>query len=126
MRAHGNGLGRIDYRSPAHGEHPIDAVLLAKRHALAHKRYLGIGPHAPQFDALDAGIGKRRLHAVDEPAFNGTAAPVVQQHLAGTALGEHTPRLELGIASEYEMGRRYEFEIFHGFPSNTNVSGILP
>ena len=113
-RAVGDRLGRVDDAAAAHGEDPVDALLLAQRNALAHQADLGIGAHAAQLDMLDARRIQRRLHAVDEPAFDRAGAAEMQQHPLRAALGELGAHLLLGAAAEHEMGRRNEFEVLHG------------
>ena len=54
VRAHGDGLRRVDDRAAAHGQHPVDIVFLAQRDAFASKRDLGVRTHAAQLHVLDA------------------------------------------------------------------------
>ena len=59
MRAHGDRLGRIDDRSAANGEDPVEVVLLAQGHALAHEPHFGVGAHSPEQNVLDTRVIKR-------------------------------------------------------------------
>ena len=127
VRAHGDGLRRVDDRAAAHGQHPVDIVFLAQRDAFASKRDLGVRTHAAQLHVLDALCIQRCLHAVDQAAFHGALAAEVQQHRTRTALGQLASHLLFSALSEHEVGRRHEFEVLHrrSFPPCVHVMLIV-
>ena len=110
----GDGLRGVDHRAAAHGQHPVHAVFLAQRDALAHQADLRVGTHAAQLHVLDAGLLERCAHAVDEARLDGALPAIVQQHLTRAALGQHGADLAFGVVAEHEMRWGNELEVFHG------------
>ena len=78
-RTIGDRFGRVDDRATADRDDPIDGLALAERHTLAHKRDLGIWPHAAKAETLDADGLKRIFDSVEQPAALGASAAVVDQ-----------------------------------------------
>ena len=114
VRAHGDGLCRVDDRATAHGQNPVDVLFLAQRDALPHQADLGVRTHAAQLRVLDARRVERCFHAVDEPACDGALPAIVQQHAPRAALGQFRAHLLFRAAPEHEVRRRHEFEVLHG------------
>ena len=112
-RADGNGLRGVDDRAAAHGEHPVDALLLADFDAFAGQGDFRVGAHAAQFDPVDARVLQCAFYAVKQPAFLGALPAVVQQDFLCTAFGQFRADLQFGVAPEHEMGGGYEFEVLH-------------
>ena len=53
--ARGDGLGRVDDRAAADGEHHVGLVGAGRRDAVAHKAHLGVRAHAAELRVADAG-----------------------------------------------------------------------
>ncbi len=76
---------RVDDGPAAHGEDRVYLLLFAKRCALSHRVYAGIGLDAAEFETLQARLAKFGDHPIVKPRlFDGPAA-VDEQHLLPNA-----------------------------------------